>query len=177
MKLFKGGKFGITMGDLTVLKVDAIVNPTNPGLANGFGVDAAIHAAAGLELAEACKKIGGAKYGQAVITPGFNLPAKHVIHVIGPIWRDGTYNEEDELDRIYDTALDLGRRHGVKTIAFPAISTGTYGFPYELATSIALTSCVVFDQTYPDAYHRIVFCPYTKEDAEIYHRLAARFLA
>ncbi|MFO0745179.1 MAG: macro domain-containing protein [Myxococcota bacterium] len=177
MKLYRGGKFGITVGDITKLKLDAIVNSTNPQLANGFGVDAAIHSAAGPELDAACAAIGGANFGEAKITPGFRLPAKHIIHVVAPIWRDGHYNEEDELDRIYDTALELGRQNGVKTIAFPAISTGTYAFPMELATSIALTSCVVYDQTYPNAYTRIVFCPFTNEDAEVYYRLAERFLA
>lgn len=177
MKLYRGGKFAITKGDITKLAVDAIVNSTNPTLSNGFGVDAAIHAAAGPELAAACAAVAPLDFGHAAITAGFKLKAKKIIHVVAPVWRDGTYNEEDELDRIYDTALELGRKHGVTTIAFPAIGAGTYAFPFELAASIAITSCLVHSESYPGAYKQIIFCPYTDQDAAVYLRLAERYLA
>src|SRR5262249_4529389 len=101
MKLYRGGRFAIAVGDITKLEVDAVVNSTNPSLAGGFGVDGAIHAAAGPELRAACEKLGGAAFGEARLTPGFRLPATWVIHVAGPIWRGGTHGEEDMLERTY----------------------------------------------------------------------------
>lgn len=176
MKLFKGGKFAIVTGDITRLAVDAIVNPTNPDLNGAFGVDAAIHATAGPDLAAACAELGPIDHGGACITPGFKLRARAVIHVVGPVWKDGSYNEEHELSLTYDAALEVAREHKLETVAFPAISTGMYAFPLEKATAVALTACRVYLDEYPTAFKRITFCPYTESDANVYLKQAARFL-
>lgn len=176
MPLFQDGRFAIVTGDITRLAVDAIVNPSNPDLSGAFGVDAAVHDAAGPDLDLACAKLRPIDFGQARITPGYKLPAKAVIHVAGPVWRDGTYDEEHELALVYDAALEVARKHRVRTLAFPALSAGTYGFPIEEATAIAVTQCLVYANEYPDAFRRITFCAYTEDDAQIFLNQAARFL-
>ncbi|MHB0855949.1 MAG: O-acetyl-ADP-ribose deacetylase [Anaerolineae bacterium] len=125
-------------GDITKLRVDAIVNAANESLRGGGGVDGAIHRAAGPALDEACRQIGHCATGQAVITPGFDLPARWVIHTVGPIWQGGRANEDELLAACYRHALELARPHDIRTIAFPAISTGVYGFPMERAARIAV---------------------------------------
>jgi O-acetyl-ADP-ribose deacetylase (regulator of RNase III) len=137
-------KIEIHAGDITKLEVDAIVNAANDRLAPGGGVCGAIHHAAGPELAEACAKIGGCPTGGARITPGFRLPARHVIHAVGPVWQGGTEGEEDLLASCYLACLDLAKRRGLKSIAFPAISTGVYGFPLKAATAIAVSTVRVW---------------------------------
>ncbi|HWH70050.1 MAG TPA: O-acetyl-ADP-ribose deacetylase, partial [Candidatus Sulfotelmatobacter sp.] len=127
-------KIEIMEGDITKQKVDAIVNAANTTLLGGGGVDGAIHRAAGPALLQECRKLGGCPTGEARITQGYNLPAKWVIHTVGPVWRDGRHHEDELLANCYRNALALAEQHGIKTIAFPAISTGAYGFPLEQAT-------------------------------------------
>ena len=176
MELYRGGRFGITIGDITRLEVDALVNSTNPGFDRGFGVDAAIHEAAGPELAKACDALGSAAFGQARVTPGFNLAARHVVHVVAPIWRDGTQGEEAQLAKTYRAALTAAMFNKIKTIAFPAISTGTYAYPFETATRIALETCSAFVNEHPTVFTQVIFCPFTVADGDIYKRLAQAIL-
>ena len=128
----------VIQGDITRLKVDAIVNAANSSLLGGGGVDGAIHRAAGPRLLAVCRAVGGCPTGEARITPGFGLPAKWVIHAVGPVCRGGGQGEDELLAGCYRNALALAKEHGVKTIAFPAISTGAYGFPIERAARIAV---------------------------------------
>jgi len=132
------GKVEIIRGDITKIQVDAIVNAANEALLPGGGVSGAIHRAAGPELAEACKAVAPCPTGEARITPGFRLPAKWVIHTVGPIWQGGTQNEPQLLESAYRSSLALAKQYGLRTVAFPSISTGIYGYPLEKAAPIAL---------------------------------------
>jgi O-acetyl-ADP-ribose deacetylase (regulator of RNase III) len=130
----------VVQGDITEQAVDAIVNAANERLLRGGGVDGAIHRAAGPELQEECRRIGGCPTGEARITRGYRLPARHVIHAVGPVWHGGGRGEADKLASCYRRALEVAVAHGVSTIAFPGISTGIYGYPLEDATRIAMTT-------------------------------------
>ncbi len=177
MESYRGGRFGITVGDITKVPVDAIVNSTNQGFAAGFGVDFAIREAAGPEMNKACAALGSAGFAEARVTPGFALQAKHVVHVVAPIYKGGDKGEVDLLAKAYTNALDAARGVGAKSIAFPAISTGTYAFPIEQAAGIALEAAKAYADANPDAFEQIVFVPYTAADGEVYTRLAATTFA
>jgi len=147
----------IAEGDITKLDVDAIVNAANAELAPGGGVCGAIHRAAGPELAKACAKLGGCDTGAAKITPGFGLPARHVIHAVGPVWGGGERGEGKLLAACYRNSLKLAAEHGLKSIAFPAISTGIYGFPPDRAALIAVRTVRKALPEVP-SMERVVFC-------------------
>lgn len=137
-------KIEIIQADITQLKVDAIVNAANNALMGGGGVDWAIHKAAGNELLEECRTLKGCETGQSKITKGYNLPAKFIIHTVGPVWNNGTENEEELLRSCYLTSLQLANEHHIKTIAFPSISTGAYRFPFDKAATIAYQTITDF---------------------------------
>jgi O-acetyl-ADP-ribose deacetylase (regulator of RNase III) len=134
----------LVQGDITALKVDAIVNAANTSLLGGGGVDGAIHRAAGRDLLEECRTLGSCPTGEAKITKGYNLPAKWVIHTVGPVWYGGRHGEDELLASCYRNSLALTEKHGIRTIAFPAISTGVYGFPMARAARIAVKEVAGF---------------------------------
>jgi O-acetyl-ADP-ribose deacetylase (regulator of RNase III) len=153
--------------DITQLKVDAIVNAANSSLLGGGGVDGAIHRAAGAQLLEACRPLGGCPAGEARITPGFHLPARFVIHTVGPVWRDGTHGEAELLAACYRNSIALATAHDVKSLAFPSISTGVYGYPFEPAARIAVASVRAALGNAP-GLREVIFCCYSRADLEVY---------
>ena len=157
----------VIQGDITTLQVDAIVNAANSTLLGGGGVDGAIHRSAGPELLDYCRTLGGCPTGEARISPGFNLPAKWVIHTVGPIWYGGNAGEPEELESCYRNSLELARTRGIRTIAFPGISTGVYGYPKAKAAVIALR---VMEEYEPE-FDEIICCCFSAADAKLYNKL------
>lgn len=170
-------RLSIEHGDITLYEVDAIVNAANTSLLGGGGVDGAIHHAAGPELLEQCKKLHGCKTGDAKITPGYDLPARHVIHTVGPVWKGGKYNEATLLKNCYHSSMKLARDWDIRTIAFPAISCGVYGYPVQQAASIAVKTILEALEQYSMPEKVICVC-HGKDVYDIYqHTLNQHNLA
>lgn len=160
----------VLKGDITKLKVDAIVNAANTSLLGGGGVDGAIHRAAGKELVEECRTLNGCKTGQSKITKGYNLLAKYVIHTVGPVWHGGNKKERELLKSCYETALNLAKENGIKTLAFPSISCGIYHFPLEEACKIATDTVKEFISQ-NSCFEKVIFIDINVTIIEIYKRI------
>lgn len=154
----------VISADITTLEVDAIVNAANTSLLGGGGVDGAIHAAAGPVLLDYCRTLDGCRTGEAKLSPGFDLPARRIIHTVGPVWKGGDHYEQPLLRACYQNSFAVALRNDVRSIAFPAISTGVYGYPKRQATEIA----VAVMREYEDRFERIIACCFSEEDAALY---------
>ncbi len=161
-------KLGILQGDITRLAADAVVNAANESLLGGGGVDGAIHRAAGPQLLAECRSLNGCKTGEAKITQGYNLPAQWIIHTVGPVWKNGKSGERETLRSCYTECLKLAVVHKIKTIAFPAISCGVYGFPVDQAARIAIGTAIEFLQTDGISIDGVSFVCFSDEDYDIY---------
>jgi O-acetyl-ADP-ribose deacetylase (regulator of RNase III) len=162
-------RIALSQGDITDQRVDAIVNAANSSLLGGGGVDGAIHRAGGPGILEECRRLGGCETGDAKATSGGNLPARHVIHTVGPVWQDGAYGEEDLLATCHRRSLELASELGCRTVAFPAISTGIYRFPVERAASVALRTTVDELERHPQI-ERVTFVLFSDEHYRVFER-------
>jgi len=157
------------LANITTQKLDAIVNAANTSLLGGGGVDRAIHMAAGRELLRKCMALNGCETGEAVLTPGYNLPAKYIIHTVGPIWLEGRFGEAEQLASCYRRSLEIAEAYGIRTIAFPSISTGVFGYPVEEAARIAVNTVQEFLATHHSEID-VTFCCYSESDLQVYQR-------
>jgi O-acetyl-ADP-ribose deacetylase len=164
---FGAARLEVIVADITTLSVDAIVNAANTSLLGGGGVDGAIHRAAGPELLAECRTLHGCETGGAKITKGYRLPARHVIHAVGPVWSGGTKGEDELLASCYRRTIELCRANGLASIAFPAISTGVYRFPADRAARIAVTTTVDALSAAP-TLNRVIFCCFSPESARLH---------
>ena len=160
----------VILNDITKLKVDAIVNAANTSLLGGGGVDGAIHRAAGKELVMECRSLGGCKVGDAKLTKGYNLPARFVIHTVGPVWQSGNHGEPELLANCYRKCIQIALNKELESLAFPCISTGIYGYPKDKAAEIAVTICSeeLGKNSYPQ---KVIFCCFGRDNYEIYQRV------
>lgn len=166
------GMIEVINQDITTLDVEAVVNAANQSLLGGGGVDGAIHRAAGRKLVAYCRGLGGCPVGEARLTPGFRLPAKWVIHTVGPVWHGGDQGEAELLERCYDNSFRLATAHGMRSIAFPCISTGVYGYPFKEAATIAISVM----RRHETGLERIVACCFSPADADVYRAVMASVL-
>ena len=160
--------------DITTLSIDAIVNAANSSLLGGGGVDGAIHRAAGPELVHECRLLGGCKTGDAKITRGYRLRARHIIHTVGPVWRGGTSGEPELLASCYRRSIQVANANGVRTLAFPSISTGIYGYPIELAADVAIST--VREALMDTGVQEVTFCCFSENDLRVYEAVLVQLL-
>ena len=166
-------KLNAVQGDITKLHVDAIVNAANSSLLGGGGVDGAIHRAAGPDLVHECRLLGGCKTGDAKITKGYRLPAKHIIHTVGPVWRGGTNGEPELLAACYRRSVELAIANEAQTLAFPSISTGIFGYPIELAAPLAIAT-IRASLDGIDSVQKVIFCCFSASDLKVYETALAQ---
>ncbi|MGC8927142.1 MAG: O-acetyl-ADP-ribose deacetylase [Myxococcota bacterium] len=175
MSGIQNNRIELFLGDITTLNVDAIVNAANRTLLGGGGVDGAIHRAAGPMLKDECRRLGGCETGEAKITRGYNLKAKYVIHTVGPVYRDGKQNEPELLRGCYINSLRLAVEHNIKTIAFPSISTGAYGYPIREAAPIAIKTTIDFLRD-DNNITKVIFALFSQTDFDIYKEVLSRHI-